>query len=195
VVDLARVGRADLDPELTRTRLWASVIATVPWPASADFVRPGLPAPHITVLGPIPATPETVARLDRVLDGDVEGSITATTSAFEVSVRGTGDFRPHSPVVYAAVDHGAEQLAAIAAALEERVCPRRERLWPYVAHLTLEHTDDDAILDRVAADYAGVRASWIVRSLLVSTGHGPANDLGSITWTPNRNHYLRKDHQ
>lgn len=188
MVDLARVGRADLDPELARTRLWTSVIAPVPWPASADLVRPGLAAPHATILGPIPATPETVAQLHRALDGDIEDSITATMSAFEVTVRGTGDFRPVSPVVYAAIDRGAEQLAAIAHKLQRRLGLAKPK-WPYVGHVTLGHGADDAELDRLAAEYRGVRASWTVRSLLVSTGHGPTPQR--VAWTPVRSHYLR----
>jgi 2'-5' RNA ligase len=172
--------------------LWASVIAPVPWPASADLVRPGLAAPHITLLGPIPATPGTVAQLHQALDGDIDGSITATTSAFEVSVNGVGDFRPHSPVVYARVDAGAEQLADIAAELDRRL--DEERTWDYVSHVTLAHRACDAELDRVAVDYAGVRASWTLRSLLVSTGYGPAGRPDAIAWNTERHHYLRKDH-
>ncbi|UAL28704.1 2'-5' RNA ligase family protein [Nocardioides rotundus] len=72
---------------------------------------------------------------------------------FTVHLRGTGTFRPVSPVVFVAVAQGISACEVLAAEL--RAGPLAQELsFPYHPHVTIAHHLEDAALDRAYAELA-----------------------------------------
>lgn len=99
---------------------------------------------HITLVPPT-----------RVADGDgdlvfVEDHLTAVADrhqAFSMRLRGTGTFRPVSPVVFVAVAAGISECELLASDI--RTGPLALRLpFPYHPHVTVAHDVDERGLDR-----------------------------------------------
>jgi 2'-5' RNA ligase len=105
---------------------------------------------HVTLVPPTPVAPErwdgVRARLKAVADD---------YSPFTVQLRGTGTFRPVSPVVFVAVARGISDCQNLSAAL--RVGELEQDLhFPYHPHVTVAHEVDDENLDEASdtlADY------------------------------------------
>lgn len=100
---------------------------------------------HITLL-----PPDVVAgdELDRLADRLTE--VAARTAPFDVDLKGTGTFRPVSPVVFVAVSRGISEAELLVAELRQALAaPEPE--FPYHPHVTVAHHLDDAALDRAYA--------------------------------------------
>ena len=125
-----------------------------PWAAGLEDYRrrigdptaEGVPT-HITLIPPTE------------ISGDLteveEHLATATTdiAPFPVHLRGTGTFRPVSPVVFIGLAQGISQCEQLAGAV--RRGPLAVDLhFPYHPHVTVAHHLDDAALDRAFADLA-----------------------------------------
>lgn len=122
-------------------------------PAASD-----LPA-HVTILAPIDvdaeAMPAVESHLARVASG---------TRPFRLTLRGTGTFRPVSPVVFVAVADGisaCEQLETRVRSGDMAV----ETRYPYHPHVTLAHDVPEPVLDRAFAELADFEASMDVASV------------------------------
>ncbi|WP_110240680.1 2'-5' RNA ligase family protein [Nocardioides gilvus] len=110
---------------------------------------------HITLIPPTEVSEEgldeVVAHLGRVAAGQ---------SAFRIHLRGTGTFRPVSPVVFVAVADGiagCEQLA-----IQVRTGPLTMQLdFPFHPHVTIAHHLDDATLDRAYEELATFDCAFI----------------------------------
>jgi len=104
---------------------------------------------HITLV------PPTV--IDEAVVADVEAhleSVARTVSAFDVHLRGTGTFRPVSPVVFVAVVEGISSCEQLANAV--RRGPLEVDLsFPYHPHVTVAHDLPDHLLDRAFDELAG----------------------------------------
>lgn len=97
---------------------------------------------HVTL---VPPAEVADAELD-ALAGHLQDAAEATTP-FEVHLRGTGTFRPVSPVVFVNVVKGIGACEVLA----ERVRggPLKDALrFPYHPHVTVAHDLDDELLDR-----------------------------------------------
>jgi 2'-5' RNA ligase len=112
--------------------------------------------PHITVVGPtvvdesvLPAVGE---HLEKVV-GDVP--------AFRVHLRGTGTFRPVSPVVFVAVAEGIAECEILEQAVRTGVLDQELR-FSYHPHVTVAHEVPDAALDRAFDELAGYEAVFHV---------------------------------
>lgn len=135
--------------------------------------RPETPA-HITLAPPTEIDdadlPDVVAHLEHVA---------RHSSPFDVRIRGTGTFRPVSPVVFVGVVAGiggCEELAG-----RVRSGPLRSRpSFPYHPHVTIAHGLSDDLLDRAFEEQAGFDAGWPVESFTMYE-RTPAS-----TWTPSR---------
>lgn len=103
---------------------------------------------HITLIPPTEIAPEE-------LDGIV-GHLAATAAShdsFRVHLRGTGTFRPVSPVVFVTVAEGIASFEQLASDL--RTGPLGVTLdFPYHPHVTIAHHLDDETLDRAYAELA-----------------------------------------
>lgn len=82
---------------------------------------------------------------------------------FSMTLRGTGTFRPVSPVVFLAIVGGVAGIEEIAAAVRAQLdAPRAE--FPFHPHVTVAHNIDDAALDRAHADLSDFECTFQVDS-------------------------------
>ncbi len=81
-------------------------------------------------------------------------AVAGVRAAFRVHLRGTGSFRPVSPVVFVGVVEGISACEQLAAAV--RTGPLASELeFPYHPHVTIAHHLDDLTLDRAFTELAG----------------------------------------
>lgn len=122
-------------------------------PAASD-----LPA-HVTILAPIDVDAEAMPAVEAHL-----ARVAAGTRPFRLTLRGTGTFRPVSPVVFVAVADGISACEQ----LEKRVRSGDmavETRYPYHPHVTLAHDVPEPVLDRAFAELSGYEASMDVASV------------------------------
>jgi len=111
---------------------------------------------HITLVPP--------TEVDDDLSAIEEHLETAATGvrAFPVHLRGTGTFRPVSPVVFVTLAEGISECERLADAV--RRGPLGVDLdFPYHPHVTVAHHLDDASLDRAFADLTEFECEFEVR--------------------------------
>ena len=145
--------------------------------ANGDSQGSTIPA-HITLVPPV--------EVDQPRLGDVErhlAEVAARCPAYRVHLRGSGTFRPVSPVVFVNLVEGispTEQLA--------NDCRRGplalELEYPYHPHVTVAHLPDDVLLDRAFAGLAGFDCAFTVDAFHLYV-HDP--DLG---WKATRDYAL-----
>lgn len=115
--------------------------------------------PHVTIVAPVSVDPEAMPVLEQHLARAVEGF-----APFRMRLRGTGTFRPVSPVVFLAVSEGIPGCEE----LERRVrCGpwAVELRFPYHPHVTVAFELDDESLDRAFADLADFEAVFTVDTI------------------------------
>jgi 2'-5' RNA ligase len=119
-----------------------------------DPTASGVPS-HITLIPP--------TDLDGSL-AEIEGHLERTAErhrAFRVHLRGTGTFRPVSPVVFIALAEGISQCEQLAE--DVRDGPLDVDLsFPYHPHVTVAHHLADDELDRAFADLGGFECAFDV---------------------------------
>jgi 2'-5' RNA ligase len=117
---------------------------------------------------------------------DVErhlGQVAATSPAYAVHLRGSGTFRPVSPVVFVNLVQGISQTEQLAK--DCRRGPLELQLdFPYHPHVTVAHLDDDQLLDRAFEELATFDCSFTVDAFHLYV-HDP--DLG---WKATRDYAL-----
>jgi 2'-5' RNA ligase len=135
------------------TTIGVSVAVPDPWGAELQEYRVGLgdadaagiPS-HITLLPPL--------QVDDVLMPGIHEHLAqaaARVRPFEVHLRGTGTFRPVSPVVFVNVVRGisrCEQLALVVRTGPLSIDPT----FPYHPHVTIAHHLDEELLDQAFDD-------------------------------------------
>jgi 2'-5' RNA ligase len=145
------------------TTIGVSVAVPDPWGSDLQRYRvelgdesaAGIPT-HVTLLPPID--------VDDVLMDDIDahlGAVADSTSPYLLRMRGTGTFRPVSPVVFVNVVQGIAGCEVLA----QRV--RRGPLavdtaFPYHPHVTVAHHLDEALLDRAFEDLAAFDCTFTV---------------------------------
>jgi 2'-5' RNA ligase len=117
--------------------------------------------PHVTLLGPTVLEPAALGRVSVHLD-----RVAAAASPFVLHLRGTGTFRPVSPVVFVQVAEGIAQCERLERAV--RSGPLHQELrFNYHPHVTVAHEVDDEALDRAFAELADFDARFDVTSFHV----------------------------
>lgn len=114
---------------------------------------------HVTILPPIDVDAEAMAAVVSHLE-----DVARRTSPFRLMLRGTGTFRPVSPVVFVAVAEGiaaCEQLEAQVRSGDLAVDTR----FRYHPHVTVAHDVPEAVLDRAFAELSGFTSSQEVTSM------------------------------
>jgi 2'-5' RNA ligase len=163
------------------TTIGVSVAVPDPWGAQlqdyrvalGDATGRGVPT-HITLLPPIDVDDELLPTIHDHLAGVAEKA-----EPFGVRLRGTGTFRPVSPVVFVNVVQGISECEMLASAVRQgplAVDPR----FPYHPHVTVAHHLDEPLLDRAFEELGSFDCRFTVEhfSLYVHED-GPG-------WTPFR---------
>jgi 2'-5' RNA ligase len=115
--------------------------------------------PHVTLIPPTVVEPEQLADVIEHL-----GEVAAAQAPFVVTLRGTGTFRPVSPVVFVAVEEGAVQFESLQRAVRTGVLAQELR-FPYHPHVTIAHEVDDATLDLAEKAMADFEATYAAGSM------------------------------
>lgn len=104
---------------------------------------------HITLIPPTDVAADELAVIE-----DHLGKAASDFAPFGIHLRGTGTFRPVSPVVFVTVAKGISHCEQLAARL--RSGPLDVRLdFPYHPHVTIAHHLADETLDRAFRELAG----------------------------------------
>lgn len=108
---------------------------------------------HITLIPPVEC--DDLDSVERHLS-DVAGA----TEGFIVHLRGTGTFRPVSPVVFVGVVEGISGCERLADAVRHGPLAT-ELAFPYHPHVTIAHHLDDVTLDRAFTELAGFECRFL----------------------------------
>ena len=111
---------------------------------------------HITLIPPAEVAEEELPAVSEHLAG-----VAATVEPFDIHLRGTGTFRPVSPVVFVTVAEGISGCEVLADAV--RRGPLAVDLhYPYHPHVTIAHHLDDTTLDRAFDELATFECRFAV---------------------------------
>jgi 2'-5' RNA ligase len=104
---------------------------------------------HITLIPPVDVAEDDLPLVEKHLT-----EVASATSAFRIHLRGTGSFRPVSPVVFVTVVEGISACEQLAGKLR-RGPLGVELQFPYHPHVTIAHHLPDEALDRAFRGLAG----------------------------------------
>lgn len=133
---------------------------------------------HITLIPPSEVTDEELEHV-----GEHLADAAATVEPFDIHLRGTGTFRPVSPVVFVTLAEGISACEVLAGAVRGGpldVDPR----FPYHPHVTVAHHLDDPTLDRAFDELADFECRFPVDSFSLYVHDA---DLG---WKPTAHYQL-----
>ncbi len=145
------------------TTIGVAIAVPDPWGAQlqdyraalGDDTAGGIPT-HVTLMPPFRTPLADLPAIERHL-----ARASADNGAFRIHLRGTGTFRPVSPVVFVTVAEGiagCEQLA-----FSVRGGPLEVDLqYPYHPHVTVAHHLDDGSLDRAFEELAAFECDFAV---------------------------------
>ncbi|MFD1859049.1 2'-5' RNA ligase family protein [Aeromicrobium camelliae] len=111
---------------------------------------------HVTL---VPPTEVDDAQLGRLVEALTQ--VAAIIPSFRMTLKGTGTFRPVSPVVFVAVSEGISVTELLAQAIRHAV-DLPEPQFPFHPHVTVAHHLDDEALDRAFDDLSDFRCSFEV---------------------------------
>ncbi|NNG40097.1 2'-5' RNA ligase family protein [Flexivirga sp. ID2601S] len=112
--------------------------------------------PHVTLM---PPTEVEADQLERLREHLVR--VAKDAQPFRMTLRGTGTFRPLSPVVFVAVAEGIASCERLEQAVRSGPV-ERELQFPYHPHVTIAHGLDDAALDRAFDELASYHCTFEV---------------------------------
>jgi len=129
---------------------------------------------HITIVPPTEVTDDELEKIEAHL------AVAATeVPAFAVHLRGTGSFRPVSPVVFVTLVEGISQCEQLADAVR-RGPLAVDLAFPYHPHVTIAHDVTDAQLDQAFDELARFECEFGVEDFQLYV-----HDLAR-GWTPTR---------
>ena len=118
-----------------------------------DLTAPQIPT-HITLIPPVEVDPSDLDQVEEHLAG-----VAAQMDVFRIHLRGTGTFRPVSPVVFVTLAEGISKCEMLAAAV--RRGPLAVELhFPYHPHVTIAHHLADAQLDQAFSELAAFECEF-----------------------------------
>jgi len=110
---------------------------------------------HVTLLPPTEVDPAAAQAIDEHLK-----KVAHDASTFSMLLRGTGTFRPVSPVVFVQVAAGLVECERLAAQVRSGPLAGRELAFPYHPHVTIAHDTPEAALDLAFEELADYDASF-----------------------------------
>ena len=148
------------------TTIGVSVAVPDPWGAELQDYRVQLGDPaaggiptHITLLPPIDVDDVLLDSIDQHLC-----AVAAATPPFAVHLRGTGTFRPVSPVVFVNVVQGISSCELLASAVRKGPLAI-DAQFPYHPHVTVAHHLADELLDRAFDELGGFGCRFTVEQI------------------------------
>ncbi len=132
---------------------------------------------HITLVPPTEVDGE-LAEIEAHL-----AQAAAAVEGFTVHLRGTGTFRPISPVVFVTLAEGISQIELLASAVRRGPLDV-DLAFPFHPHVTIAHHLDDERLDRAFAELADFECEFAVTEFHLYVHD---DDLG---WRPTRDFAL-----
>jgi len=136
--------------------------------SNGDSQGASIPA-HITLVPPAEVDQERMEEVEHHL-----ADIAARFTAYRVHLRGSGTFRPVSPVVFVNLVEGISMTEQLAKACRQELLSRRLE-FPYHPHVTVAHVADDTLLDRAFDELSDFDCSFTVGAFHLYV-HDP--DLG-----------------
>jgi len=112
--------------------------------------------PHVTLMPPTPVDPDVEEELREHL-----AKVAGVTSPFRMTLRGTGTFRPISPVVFVALAEGIASCEQLERAVRSGPV-QRDLQFPYHPHITVAHGVSEENLDRAFRELASYECSFEV---------------------------------
>lgn len=113
---------------------------------------------HVTLLPPTELGPGELPKVELHLE-----DLAATLRPFEMRLRGTGTFRPISPVVFVRVEEGRAACEVIEGSVRSGPLSR-ELAFRYHPHVTIAHHLPDPTLDAAAGELAAYDVRFVVDS-------------------------------
>jgi 2'-5' RNA ligase len=111
---------------------------------------------HVTLIPPTEVAEDELDVVCRSLE-----RASATLPPFPMRLRGTGTFRPVSPVVFVAVSQGISYTEMLAKCVRDALhSPEPE--FPFHPHVTVAHNLDDPSLDRAYDELSGFECQFTV---------------------------------
>jgi 2'-5' RNA ligase len=111
---------------------------------------------HITLLPPTTVDESVMPETEKHL-----AELAQTVAPFAIQLRGSGTFRPVSPVVFVTLATGIAECERLEQGV--RTGPlERDLQFPYHPHVTVAHDLPDEALDRAFTDLADYRALFVV---------------------------------
>jgi 2'-5' RNA ligase len=167
------------------TTIGVSVAVPDPWGTElqdyrvrlGDPTAAGIPT-HITLLPPIDVDDVLVPGIHDHLE-----AVASATARFRAHLRGTGSFRPVSPVVFVNVVEGISSCELLASAVRQGPLAI-DAQYPYHPHVTVAHHLSDAQLDQAFDDLGTFDSRFVVEEFSLYEHH---DDRG---WTPVRSFVL-----
>lgn len=136
---------------------------------------------HVTLVPPTEVTEDEFHSVCGVLQ-----EAASSLHPFPMRLRGTGTFRPISPVVFIAVSQGISYTELLAKAVRTKLgAPEPE--FPFHPHVTVAHNLDDRSLDRAYVELADFECAFRVDGF-----HLYLHEDG-VGWTPRREFLLSPD--
>lgn len=143
--------------------------------AFGDPLAAGIPS-HVTLLPPTPVRSDALPAIEEHLR-----AIALGWEPFEVVLRGTGSFRPVSPVVFVHVAEGISACEMLERSVRSGPL-QRSLQFPYHPHVTVAHHLPEDVLDRASKELSGYDARFLVMGFALYE-HG---DDGK--WRPQRDY-------
>jgi 2'-5' RNA ligase len=125
-----------------------------------DETAAGIPT-HVTLLPPIDVDDVLMPSIDRHLE-----TAAGATCPFDMHLRGTGSFRPVSPVVFVNVVEGISSCEMLASAVRHGPLAV-DAQYPYHPHVTVAHHLPEELLDRAFDDLGSFDCRFTVDQILL----------------------------
>jgi 2'-5' RNA ligase len=172
----------------TSTTIGVSIAVPDPWGSQLQAYRSalgddragGIPT-HVTLAPPFGVERDAVPLVERHL-----AEASAAAGPFRIHLRGTGTFRPVSPVVFVTVAEGISACEQLALSVQRGPLDTNPA-FPYHPHVTIAHHLPDAVLDRAFEDLADFECDFVVDRFSLYV-----HDVVS-GWVPTRDFVLGSD--
>jgi 2'-5' RNA ligase len=167
------------------TTIGVSVAVPDPWGSDLQAYRVKLGDPtaagiptHVTLLPPIDVEDSLMSAIHDHLE-----AVASRTAPFAMRLRGTGTFRPVSPVVFVNVVEGISGCEVLASSVR-RGPLAIDAQFPYHPHVTVAHHLDAMLLDRAYEELGTFDCRFTVDHFSLYVHHA---ELG---WTPVKDYAL-----